>query len=40
VFGNEKINRMFTKIDVGEISAEEAKKTLMETAYAFEQRTT
>ncbi len=38
VFGNEKINRMFTKIDVGEISAEEAKKTLMETAYAFEQR--
>lgn len=38
IFGNDKINRIFTKLDVAEITAEEAKKTLLETSFLFETR--
>lgn len=36
IFNNDKINRIFTKIDVAEISSDEAKKTLMEITYVYE----
>lgn len=38
IFSNDKINRIFSKIDVAEISADEARKTLMEVAYMYEGR--
>lgn len=38
IFGNDKINRIFTKLDVVEIPALEAKNTLLEVAYSFEQK--
>lgn len=38
IFGNDKINRIFSKLDVSEISAPEAKETLLEVAYSFEQK--
>ena len=38
IFRNDKINRIFTKLDVAEIGALEAKNTLLEVAYRFEQK--
>ena len=38
IFGNDKINRIFTKLDVVEIPALEARNTLLEVAYSFEQK--
>lgn len=38
IFGNDKINRIFSKLDVAEISALEAKNTLLEVAYRFEEK--
>jgi len=38
VFGNDKINRIFTKVDVEEISSAEAVQTLLEVAPLFESR--
>lgn len=38
IFTNEKINRIFTKVDVSEITPEEARKTLLEVFYLFEER--
>lgn len=38
IFRNDKINRIFTKLDVVEIPALEARNTLLEVAYSFEQK--
>ncbi len=38
IFVNEKINRIFSKLDVLEITKEQAIQTLLETAYQFEER--
>jgi ATP-dependent Clp protease ATP-binding subunit ClpA len=38
ILTNEKMIRLFNKIDVGEISQDEAKQTLMEMTYSIEQR--
>lgn len=38
IFENDKINRIFSKLDVSEISALEAKSTLLEVAYLFEKK--
>jgi len=38
IFGNDKVNRLFTRIDVQEISLQEAKLTLLEAAHLFEEK--
>ncbi len=38
VFNNDKINRLFTKVDVYEVTKEEAEKILLDKAFIFEKR--